>query len=80
MECFSYKGGCGVHVSRHMKEWLAWAIDKLLWYISIEMLLKTVTVWHQNFCKECDFSVKVNFHKNKFHNSISVHKNIIIAM
>ena len=28
MECFIYEGGCGIHVSRCLKEELAWAIDK----------------------------------------------------
>ena len=42
MKCFSYKGGCGVHVSKRLKEELAWAIDKRLWVISNKMLFKTV--------------------------------------
>ena len=28
MEHFSYKGECGIYVSRNLKEELAWAIDK----------------------------------------------------
>ena len=32
----------GIHVSRHLKEELAWAIDKWLWIISNIMLFKTV--------------------------------------
>ena len=28
MECFIYKGGCGIRVSRYLKEELTWAIDK----------------------------------------------------
>ena len=31
-----------VHVSKRLKEELAWAIDKWLWAISNKMLLKTV--------------------------------------
>ena len=31
-----------VHVSRHLKEELAWVIDKRLWAISNKMLFKTV--------------------------------------
>ena len=31
-----------VHVSRHLKEELAWIIDKHLWVISNKMLFKTV--------------------------------------
>ena len=27
MEHFRYKGGCGIHMSRHLKEELAWATD-----------------------------------------------------
>ena len=38
MEHFSHKGGCGVHggahISKHLKEKLAWATDKWLWTIS----------------------------------------------
>ena len=32
----------GVHISRHSKEELAWALDKWLWVIGNKMLLKTV--------------------------------------
>ena len=48
MECLSYIGmyvsilSAGVHVSRHLKEELAWAIDKWLLGISHTMLFKTV--------------------------------------
>ena len=48
MERFSYKGGCGagmpvnVHVPRHLKEELAWVINKRLRVISNKMLFKTV--------------------------------------
>ena len=45
MECFSYKGGCGVcdlRVSRRLKEKLAWVIDKWLRAISNKMLFKIV--------------------------------------
>ena len=31
-----------VHVLRHLKEELAWAIDKWLWVISNKMFFKTV--------------------------------------
>ena len=31
-----------IHVSRHLKEKLAWVIDKWLWVISNKMLFKTV--------------------------------------
>ena len=42
-KCFSYKGVCvGVHVSRRLKEELAWATDKWLQVISNTMLFKTV--------------------------------------
>ena len=44
-ECFCYKGGSGmqgVHVSRLLKEELAWATDKWLQLISNMMLFKTV--------------------------------------
>ena len=37
MECFSYKGGCGVHECtciEALKKKLAWAIDKQLQVIS----------------------------------------------
>ena len=30
MECFSYKSGCGICISRHLKGELALAIDKRL--------------------------------------------------
>ena len=51
-EHFSYKGGCGVHVSRHLKEVLAQAKDKCI----SNVLFKTVSfittdinlVWVQN--------------------------------
>ena len=42
---FSYKGRCGVrgvHISRHLKEELAWATYKRLLFISNIMLFKTV--------------------------------------
>ena len=42
MECFSYKGGYGMHLSRRLKEKLAWATDKRFWVISIAMLVITV--------------------------------------
>ena len=35
MEHFSYKGECGIRVSRHLKEELVWAIEKWWWLISI---------------------------------------------
>ena len=43
---FGYKGGCGVcvgvHVSRHLKEELAWATYRWLQVLSNIMLFKTV--------------------------------------
>ena len=46
MGCFSYKGGCGINerigISRHVKEEIAWAIDKQLRVIGYVMLFKTV--------------------------------------
>ena len=42
MKRFSYKCGCGVHVSKSLKEELAWAIDKRLRVVSNKMLFKTV--------------------------------------
>ena len=45
-EHFSYKGGVAyvnVCVSRHLKEELAWAIDKRFRVVSYKMLFKTVT-------------------------------------
>ena len=46
MEHFSYTGGCGVreriHVSKNLKEELAWVIDKQLWVVNNKMLFKTV--------------------------------------
>ena len=44
MEQLSYKGGVayvGMHISRNLKEELAWAIDKRLWVICNVMLFKT---------------------------------------
>ena len=45
MECFIYKGGCGVHkhtcIEAFKKE-LAWAIDKRLQLIISTMFFKTV--------------------------------------
>ena len=35
MRHFSCEGGCGIHISRHLKEELAWARDKRLWVIVI---------------------------------------------
>ena len=35
MRRFSCKGGCGIHISKHLKEELAWARDKRLWVIVI---------------------------------------------
>ena len=43
MECFSYNVGMayvGVHISRHLKEGLAWATDKWLRVISNIMSLR----------------------------------------
>ena len=45
MERLSYRVGVAyvnVHVSRHLKEELSWAIDKRLRLIIIKMLFKTV--------------------------------------
>ena len=45
-EHFSYKGDMAymnVYVSRHLKEELAWAIDKRFRVVSNTMLFKTVT-------------------------------------
>ena len=42
MEHFSNNNGCGVMCTRHLKEELAWAIDKQLQVISNIMLFKTV--------------------------------------
>ena len=45
MECFSYKGGCGIRERTHIetfKEELAWVIDKRLCIISNKMLFKIV--------------------------------------
>ena len=45
MECLSYKGGYDVYVniriSSHLKEELAWAINKQLWLIINTMLSST---------------------------------------
>ena len=44
MEHFRYKDGCGVHGRHthimHLKEELAWAIDKWLWVINNTMSFK----------------------------------------
>ena len=45
MECFSYKGGCGVcerMCIKALKEEMAWAIDKWLRVISNTALFKIV--------------------------------------
>ena len=45
MECFTYKGGCGMHGHTHIKVFerrVAWATDKRLQAISNIMLFKTV--------------------------------------
>ena len=45
MEHFSYKGGVAcvnVRISKHLKEGLAWAIDKQIWVISNKMWFKMV--------------------------------------
>ena len=34
-ECFSYKGGCDIYASEHLKEKLAWAIDKWFGFLAI---------------------------------------------
>ena len=44
MEHVSYKGGCGMHVSRHLKEELIWAIERWFSFISNVMLLVTISV------------------------------------
>ena len=41
MKQFSYKGRYGVHISRHLKEELAWAIDKQLQVINNKMSYTT---------------------------------------
>ena len=35
MKYFSYKGGCGICVSRHSKEELTWATDKWFWFKTV---------------------------------------------
>ena len=42
MECFGYKRGCGVRVSRHLhvKKELIWAVDEWFWLIAIVLLFK----------------------------------------
>ena len=42
MEYFSYKSEYGICVSNHLKEKLAWPIDKWYWLISNVILLKIV--------------------------------------
>ena len=38
-----------IHILRHLKEELAWSIEKWLWVISNTMLFKTVTVDGERF-------------------------------
>ena len=42
MECFSYKGGCGIHVLRHLKDERAWDIDKQFQFIKEDLKNKAV--------------------------------------
>ena len=47
--CKKYPTSCGcgiheIHILRHLKEELAWAIDEQLWVISNEKLFKTVII------------------------------------
>ena len=46
MEHFSYKGGCGIHrhmhISKRLKQELAWDTDERFWISSNIMLLETV--------------------------------------
>ena len=39
-QCFSYEGGCGVSISKHLKEALAWAVVKYFWFGNDVILLK----------------------------------------
>ena len=49
MECFSYKGRCGIHVLKHLKVELAWAIDKWqIWFISNTILFTTISYTLRN--------------------------------
>ena len=43
MESFSYEGRCGICISRHLKEVLAWAVVKYFRFSNNVILLKTVT-------------------------------------
>ena len=40
MGCFSYEGGCGIYISRHLKV-LTWAVVKYFWFSNDAVLLKT---------------------------------------
>ena len=46
IECFEYKSGCGIHEHmhiEHLKEELAWTIDKELQLISNTIIFKIVS-------------------------------------
>ena len=47
MECFSYEGGHGIHIGRHLKEVLALVVVKYFWFNNNVVLLKQLLPGYQ---------------------------------
>ena len=45
MEHFSYKGGCGMHVLRHLEVELTWALDK---FTKLFQTIVSFAMWPYN--------------------------------
>ena len=51
-------GRCNMHILRHLKQVLVWAIDKQVQFIGNDMLLKTVTYTTKELKNKAILSLK----------------------
>ena len=63
-KCFSYEGGCGIHILRQSKEVLAWTMNKYFQFSNNIMLLrvalKVITESHTiTLCVICSLSLVI---------------------
>ena len=59
MEHFSYEGGCGINISRCLKEVLAWAIVKYF-LNQVRVSRRPACAWFLEIAFVCDVGMCVN--------------------